>query len=180
MFSSSLFAFFSFPFFLFSFLLFFERKRRMAKIQGLFQLPIMQDYQPIRANHWGAPTSIFPQSKITCNIALLIWHRVGLIILGHGLSRHWWIKWQGKRLKEGGKQVIITLSGFFAHMAYKTNECVNHINTLHMPKVISKRVTPSSSDTHARGLNTHERMVKTIWSEWLLQDQKSHWAFYQN
>jgi len=35
-----------------------------------------------------------------------------------------------------------------------------------MPNVISKRVKPKSRNVRARGLNTHERMLKTMQSEW--------------
>ena len=40
--------------------------------------------------------------------------------------------------------------GFWAQVVYKTKECLNHINTMQMPNVISKRVRSSSRDAHKR------------------------------
>ena len=47
-------------------------------------------------------------------------------------------------------------------MVYKTKECLNHINTMHISNVTSKRVRSSSRDAHIRELNAHGRIFKTI------------------
>jgi len=44
-----------------------------------------------------------------------------------------------------------------SHVVYKSIECLDHINTMHMSNVILKRAKPSSKDANTKGLNTHER-----------------------
>ena len=46
--------------------------------------------------------------------------------------------------------------GFLAHVVCKLIECFNHINIIHMPNMILKRVNPSFKDAHIRGLNAYE------------------------
>jgi len=65
------------------------------------------------------------------------------------------------RLKRGWKWIMIVQGGFLAQVVYKTKECLNHINTMHMPNVISKEVRTSSKDAHTRDLNGHERIFET-------------------
>jgi len=66
----------------------------------------------------------------------------------------------GRRLKVDSKWIMILQGGCLAHVVYKTKECLNHVNTMHMPNVISKRVRLSSGDAHTRRLNFHERMFE--------------------
>ena len=80
----------------------------------------------------------------------------------------------GNRLKKGCKRIIIVQGGFLARVVYQTKECLNHINTMQMPNVISKRVRSSSRDAHTRELNTHERIIETTKERWSLKAQKSH------
>jgi len=73
----------------------------------------------------------------------------------------WVNKMTGSRLKEGSKWIMIVQSGFLAQVVHKTKECLNHVNNLHLPNVISKRIRPSSKDAHKRELNAHERIFET-------------------
>jgi len=56
---------------------------------------------------------------------------------------------------------MIVQGGFLAQVVFKTKECINHINTMQMPNVISKRVRLSSRDANTREINTHERIFMT-------------------
>jgi len=66
------------------------------------------------------------------------------------------------KLKEGSKWIMIMQGGLLAQVAYKTKECLNHVNTMHMSNMISKGVRPTSGDAHTRELNAHERIFETI------------------
>jgi len=56
----------------------------------------------------------------------------------------------GKGLK-GLAKALTTDDGLFAPIVYNSNECLNHINIMHMQNVISKRVKPSYEDTYIGG-----------------------------
>jgi len=53
-----------------------------------------------------------------------------------------------EKSSKGLAEALIMGDGFLAHVVYNQNECLNHINIMHMQSVISKRVKPSSRGIH--------------------------------
>ena len=53
-----------------------------------------------------------------------------------------------------------------AHVGYKSNKCLNHINFKQKINAILKRVTPSSRDARKKGVKHSKRTFPTMCNEW--------------
>jgi len=58
---------------------------------------------------------------------------------------------RGKSQKGFTKRAMTARGTFYAHVIYKSNECLTHIIAMYMLSVILKRVKPSSRNVHKKG-----------------------------